>query len=264
MRNRATCMKKRSDKERRRSQAWGNFVPSQSESIQLKRDSIYREAARAFNKAGFHGTSMDDIARRLGVTKAALYRYVPNKHEVLFASFNLAMDSSLAWLDRAEKEGSNGLDKIRRALSGYLRFMISDLGYPIVLLEENALLPEQARTIIRRRDEAERRYRALVIEGINDGSIIPCDPKLVIFAFMGAVNWVSKWYRENGPWSADEVAHSIVNLITRSIAAKPERKIDVIDIKPQPTTTTTATIKPAIQKKDREAGRRRSVVARSE
>src|SRR5205809_147132 len=74
--------------------AWGNALPSRDERAELKRSSIIREAARCFNRAGFHGTSMDDIARRLGVTKAALYRYVPNKHEVLFASFNMAMDSS--------------------------------------------------------------------------------------------------------------------------------------------------------------------------
>ena len=73
--------------------SWGNAVPSQSESAELKRNSIVREAAQCFNRAGFHGTSMDDIATRLGVTKAALYRYVKNKHELLFATFNMAMDS---------------------------------------------------------------------------------------------------------------------------------------------------------------------------
>ena len=57
--------------------AWGAAFPGQQERVDIKRRSIVREAARSFNRAGFHGTSMGDIAKRLGVTKAALYRYVP-------------------------------------------------------------------------------------------------------------------------------------------------------------------------------------------
>ena len=201
--------------------AWGNALPSRSQRAEIKRSSIFREAARSFNRAGFHGTSMDDIASRLGVTKAALYRYVPNKHEVLFASFNLAMDSSFASLERGEKEGANGLEKLRITLRGYLEDMIGKLGHPVVLLEDSALLPEQSRAIIRRRDEAERRYRKLVKEGIEDGSIIACDPKLAVFALLGAINWVPKWYRDDGEWTAAQVAESLVDLIIRSIAAHP-------------------------------------------
>src|SRR5437879_9505192 len=190
--------------------AWGNALPSRSERAELKRNSIFREAARCFSRAGFHGTSMDDIVERLGVTKAALYRYVPNKHEVLFATFNLAMDSSFANLDRGEKEGSNGLEKLRIALRGYLEDLIGKLGHPVVLLEDSALLPDQSRALIRRRDEAERRFRKLVKEGIEDGSITPCDPKLAVFALLGAINWVPKWYRDDGEWTAAQVAESLV------------------------------------------------------
>ena len=202
--------------------AWGNALQSQAERAEVKRNSIFREAARCFNRTGFHGTSMDDIARRLGVTKAALYRYVPNKHEVLFAGFELAMDSSFANLERGEKEGANGLEKLRIALRGYLEDLIGKLGHPVTLLEDNALLPEQSRVIIRRRDEAEKRYRNLVKKGIEDGSIAPCDPKLAVFALLGAVNWVPKWYRDDGEWTAAQVSESLVNLITRGIAAHPD------------------------------------------
>jgi TetR/AcrR family transcriptional regulator len=212
--------------ERRRGRpAWANALPSPAESSELKRSTIIREAARSFNRAGFHGTSMADIARRLGVTKAALYRYVPNKHDVLFTCFNVAMDSGLANLDRGEREGKDGLEKLRIALKGYLEDMIGTLGHPVALLEENALLPAQARAIIKRRDEAERRYRRLIAEGIEDGSVIACDPKLAVFALLGAINWVPKWYRSEGEWSAAAVAEALVAMITRGIAARPERTL---------------------------------------
>lgn len=200
---------------------WGNALPSLAESAELKRNSIIQAAAQCFNRSGFHGTSMDDIAARLGVTKAALYRYVRTKHDLLFAAFNMAMDSSFANLDIGEKQGADGLDKLRITLRGYLRDLIGTLGHPVVLLEDGALLPEQQRALIRRRDEAERRFRALVTEGIGDGSVVACEPKLAVFALLGAVNWVPKWYRPDGEWSADELSDSLVGLVTRGIAARP-------------------------------------------
>jgi TetR/AcrR family transcriptional regulator len=202
--------------------AWGNALPTPEESSELKRNSIIRAAAQCFNRSGFHATSMDDIAARLGVTKPALYRYVKNKHELLFAAFNMAMDASVANLEIGEKNGANGLDKLRIALRGYIRDLIGALGHPVVLLEDKALLPEQQRALLRRRDHAERRFRGLIAEGIADGSIEPCDPKLTVFAVLGAVNWVPKWYRPDGEWSVDEIADNLVNLFTRAIAARPQ------------------------------------------
>ena len=88
-----------------------------------------------------------------------------------------------------------------------------------VVLEENALPPAQARLIVRRRDRIEERSRRLIVEGIEDGSIGPCDPKLAMFALFGAINWVPKWYREDGEWSAAHVADSMVDMITRNLVA---------------------------------------------
>src|SRR6266542_4492616 len=105
------------------------------------------------------------------------------------------------------------------ALRGYLEDLIGKLGHPVVLLEDSALLPDQSRALIRRRDEAEKRFRKLVKEGIKDGSIASCDPKLAVFALLGAINWVPKWYRDDGEWTAAQVSESLVNLVTRSIAA---------------------------------------------
>jgi TetR/AcrR family transcriptional regulator len=202
--------------------AWGNALPSQKEKDEIKRKSILHAAAHCFNRSGFYGTSMDDIAERLGVTKPALYRYVVNKHEVLAACFNLVMDMSFRHLDEGERTGGNGLEKLRITIRGYLAELIGEFGHPVVILEEGALLPDQLNVLISRRDQLERRYRALVEDGMRDGSIIPCSAKLAVFALFGAMNWVPKWYRKGGEWSAEFVADQLVQLITRALDAHPQ------------------------------------------
>ena len=56
-------------------------------------------------------------------------------------------------------------------------------------------------------------------QGIEDGSVAPCNPKLAVFALFGAINWVPKWYRSDGEFSAAQVADMLVDLITTGIAS---------------------------------------------
>jgi TetR/AcrR family transcriptional regulator len=204
---------------------WANVVPSRAEQSDTKRKAIIREAARVFNRRGSHGTTLDDVAERLGVTKTALYRYLNNKNDLLRACHEEAMEIANEHLDIGERTGRSGLEKIQIAMTGYLRTMISDLGVPVLLLEENALEAQSAVRIVKLRDAFEKRLRRLVQEGIADGSIVMTDPKLAVFMLLGAVHWVTKWYSPEGPWTAEDASHALIELATRALAAKPPRAL---------------------------------------
>ena len=47
------------------------------------KERILEEALRLFSQNGYMGTSMNDIAAKLGVTKAALYKHYTGKKEIL-------------------------------------------------------------------------------------------------------------------------------------------------------------------------------------
>jgi TetR/AcrR family transcriptional regulator len=200
---------------------WANAVPGREQQLESKRKAIIREAAKVFNRRGSHGTTLDDVAERLGVSKAALYRYVQNKNDLLYACHEEAMEIARESMDRGEAEGRTGLEKIQFGMKDYLREMIGAMGVPVLILEENALSGEQAARIIDLRDGFEKRMRRLVEEGIRDGSILPLNPKLAIFMLLGAVHWVTKWYSAEGSWTADEVADALVEMTTRGLAAQP-------------------------------------------
>ena len=200
---------------------WANAVPNREQQLESKRQAIIREAAKVFNRRGSHGTTLDDVAERLGVTKTALYRYVQNKNDLLFACHEEAMEIARECMDRGEAEGTTGLEKIQIGMKGYLREMIGAMGVPVLILEENALTGESAAKIIALRDAFEKRMRRLVEEGITDGSILPLNPKLAIFMLLGAVHWVTKWYSPAGPWTAGDVSDALIEMVTRGLAANP-------------------------------------------
>jgi len=204
---------------------WANALPNREDQLETKRRAIIREAAKVFSRRGVHGTSLEDVAERLGVSKAALYRYVPSKQDLLYACHKEAMVIADDSLGAAEAEGQTGLEKIRRGMARYMREMIGTMGVPVLILEENALAGAQAAEIMRLRDAFEHRMRRLVEEGIADGSIVKINPKLAVFTLLGAVYWVTKWYSPDGAWSADDVSEALIEVATRGFAANPESEL---------------------------------------
>lgn len=200
---------------------WGDVVPDPAQRHQLKRDVLIKKAADAFRRKGFHTTSMADIAATLGVTKAALYRYISGKEEILYIQHCHTMDLGEAALRYGKRHGKNGLEKALLALQHFLATYADSSITGGALTDLEALQADQRREITRRRDHFERTLRGFVTEGIADGSVRPCDPRMAILTIMGSVNWLSRWYDPKGAWSAQEVADGMVDVFAASLRALP-------------------------------------------
>jgi TetR/AcrR family transcriptional regulator len=197
------------------------LFPTKADVHGIKRQEVLREAAASFNFKGYHATSLTEIATSLGVTKAALYHYFPNKNSLLAACFEHAMDVAFACLERGRKLGGNGRDRLVLTISGYVAQLIDELNCCVVLMEEQALEPGDRAKLVRQRDRFERALRALVKEGIDDGSVVPCDPKLAIFVILGAMNWVPKWFKPSGAWKPEQLTVALSQIFERALSSAP-------------------------------------------
>lgn len=215
----------------RHSAAWKNVVLSRDQQFALKRAALLREAGRAFSAQGYHDTSLDDVAKTLGVTKAALYYYVKNKQEILFECHMQAQDLGDTALEYSEQNGRTGREKILLLARKYIELITGEMGSFAVLGEFDALDAENRTIIARRRDKFDRHFRRLVSDGIADGSIRTVDPKLTVFFFMGAINWMTRWFRPDGPLPGEEIAQHFADLLDKAIssahAAKPAARARV-------------------------------------
>jgi TetR/AcrR family transcriptional regulator len=197
------------------------LFPTKAHVHGIKRQEVLREAAASFNFKGYHATSLTEIATSLGVTKAALYHYFPNKNSLLAACFEYAMEVAFASLEQGRKQGKNGRDRLVLTISGYVSQLIDELNCCVVLMEEHALEPGDRAKLVRQRDRFERSLRALVKEGIEDGSVVPCDPKLAIFVLLGAMNWVPKWFKPSGAWKPEQLTVALSQIFERAISSSP-------------------------------------------
>lgn len=213
---------------------WNNAVLDANEQFERKREVLLKEAAASFNRRGYHGTSLTEIARKLGVTKAALYTYVPSKEDLLYHCHDSAMDQAFECLGQARADGGTGLEQFTRALRLYIELMLAEGGGYVILLEENAMKPAHARAIVKRRDQFEKGLRELVEEGVKDGSIVACNPKMVVFTALGALNWGRKWYHPGGEWTPAQIGYSMAEMLERSISAGPSRGLTKDPAKVEP------------------------------
>jgi len=197
---------------------WNNAVLDRDEQFARKRQALIHEAARVFSRSGYHDTSLEDIARNLGVTKAALYHYVSGKQEVLFECHKLSLDLGDDVLQMAHAHQGTGLEKVCLLTRRYVELM-TDQSTPLsgVTAEYTALSEEQRALITARRDEFDSKFRALIREGIRDGSIRDIAPKSIVLLFMGAINWVPRWYKPNGPMTGAQLANEFTDLLARAI-----------------------------------------------
>jgi AcrR family transcriptional regulator len=202
---------------RLRAGPWKDAVQSRDEQFGAKRLTLIKEAARAFSARGYHDTSLEDVARELGVTKGALYYYVKSKQEILFECHVICNDLGDRAIEIARDVAGSGFDKVIALISHYLGLLLGEAGTLAVLTEFDALEPHNRNVIAARRAYFDRFFRDLLIEGIEDGSIRELDPKLTVFFFLGSVNWMTVWFDPAGGLSGPEVATHFVDLLAEAI-----------------------------------------------
>jgi AcrR family transcriptional regulator len=192
---------------------WKNDSQIDDQIQQFKRDAVIKQAGLAFSKRGYHNTSLDEVAKVLQVSKGTLYNYVRDKQEILFACHEMALDiGDRAFAFSKEVQGT-GAEILKATLLRYIEMLTEELGACGVLMEVDALRPEDRERVAKRRGAFEKNFLAIIRKGIADRSIRSVDSKLAVYTFMGAINWMPRWFSPQGRLSGAEVARQMTDLL---------------------------------------------------
>jgi len=198
---------------------WKSFRVRQRDG-DAKREAVLETAAHLFLERGYRSTSLRELASLLKITKPALYYYFQNKEQILVECYRAGIASIEGLLDEAETEG-NGLQRVEAYLRVYATAIVShDFGRCVAMLDDSELSATARREVrvLKRRIDAS--IRGYIEEGINDGSIGDCNPKLAAFAVAGAINWIGTWYRPEGGLTPEAIAAGFAELLTRGLARR--------------------------------------------
>jgi len=187
----------------------------------VKRDAVLRAAAQLFNEFGYHATSLEMVAERLRVTKPTLYYYVRNKEEILFECVRLGLELLRAAIAEAAASGGTAVDKLKAAMHEYALIVTRDYGRCLIRVGEDPLAPAGRKELRRLKAELDHEFRALIEQGIAEGALAPCDPKLAAFTLAGALSWIGRWYDPQGPLGAESVVQRSTAILLNGLLARP-------------------------------------------
>ena len=193
-----------------------------------KREAVLRTAVQLFLEQGYHRATLNEVAERLNITKPALYNYFRSKEEILFECWAIGQERvDELHRRRSTPAGGTGLGKLRKLVHAYAETMATDFGASLVRFDPRDLTEHNAQDRARRQEAASTGPSASYIaDGIADGSIKPCDPKMAAFAIAGSLNWIGHWYQRGGALSPEAIADEFADPATEGLAAAENQHQD--------------------------------------
>ena len=185
-----------------------------------RRVEILKSAAAAFRRRGYHGASVDEIASALEMTKGNLYYYFRNKEDILYACHEYSLDILLLLMHKVQDEPIAADEKLRKLILAFVHLILDELQGTALTLDLQALSPALLKRIIAKRDRFDRGLREIIQQGIDQGLFRAGDPKMIGFAMMGAVNWITKWFDPAGPMSSEQIGQRFADYLVGGLLKK--------------------------------------------
>jgi AcrR family transcriptional regulator len=195
----------------------------------LRRDlmegELYDKAAQLFAEKGFAGTTLQDIANAMGVSRPSLYHYISSKDELLE---RLAEDVTAAAVaivsEIASDESLTAPDKMHRTVHRMVEFIASKPSRFRLLNQSESAMPEQlAATQSRLGRQILKRVIAIIDEGQRTGVFRPVDPRVAALGIIGTWNWVAWWH---GGGDIGASAEQLADAAVRGLLAQPTESRD--------------------------------------
>lgn len=157
-----------------------------------KREAILRAAIETINAKGFAAATMTEIGAAIDLRDAALYYYFPNKQALAFAGHQRSLERFESILAVVEAAGGTGRCKLRRFFKALLEDAVTN-GPQLYFGDSSYLADDQRQAIEAWSARLSQRLERFLEEGMADGTIVACEPPLVVQLLVGMLIWLTKW-----------------------------------------------------------------------
>ena len=177
-------------------------------------------AERLFARQGVAGTSLQELADAVGLTRTGIYHYISGKDELLeqlVRGFTLETAEQLQAL-AAETDRGAAVRLREGVVAMASRVAAHPQRFRLLLTSEEAFSDALAKQHRKARRATLDALSDLVSQAIGEGTCRPVDPELAAFSLVGVANWVAFWYpRQRSSASPADLAEQLADIALRGV-----------------------------------------------
>jgi AcrR family transcriptional regulator len=193
--------------------------------FQARRARMCRTAAQLFRDRGYDATSVSDVARALGMTKAGLYHHFESKEALLFEIMMYGLDRVRDDVIIPARTIRDPEERLRAMIVNHARIATRGQGAVAHLGDEIRALPPAGRRQIEQRM---RVYFDLIRDTLRElkasGRLRTVDPTVATFSLLGMILWLPRWFRQGGRLDQEAVANAIAEFALGGLLVPARRE----------------------------------------
>ncbi len=164
-----------------------------------REEELVSRAVQLFSQGGYQGTSLQEIADELGITRPLFYYYFESKEDLLWRIIGHLGDHLLQTARPVAASNMAPAEKLPLIIEAHTRALLENVDAFRIYFAERHLLTGTRDRRIRR---GERAYLELIAQVIADGQrsedFCEGEPQLLTRFLTGMANSITRWYHESG------------------------------------------------------------------
>lgn len=183
-----------------------------------KKQIILEAAARLFRDKGYPATSMRDLAQAVDLKASSLYNHIASKEEILQ---KICFDNArhfLSAMKEIEKRPVSATERVKELLQLHIRLATEDPTSVTSFNDEWRHLSEpQLSEFKALRKDYEKRFKAIVKEGMETGEFKAVHPTIVLYSLLSSIRWLYDWYLPSGKVTPQELVDELLTLLLQGL-----------------------------------------------
>ena len=206
--------------------------PTELTDLTPARREILEAAAHCFMEQGFHATSIDVVARRMGATKGRVYHHYQSKIDLFFDVHRLGMHLLFEAVEPARAGPGDAAQVLARMMTAHALALFEHHAFESVVVQGvhlhrfGATTPGQRKVLdelIASRDRFEQLFRQQLVLGQQQGLLAEVKASIAVKTLLGALQWSLVWYRpERGDSLAQrqQLAQAMVQTLVEGLRTR--------------------------------------------
>ncbi len=182
---------------------------------------VLQSAANVFFAKGFHATSIEDVAREVGMLKGSLYYYIKSKDDLLFRLLQAGIEDGDAFIAAHIDANGEAVEQLERAIRAQIDYIIKNkVPFGLFLHEFDSLSGKRQHKLTSVMSRYNNRFVELVRRGQQEGKLIEGEPWLIVNGILGMCNWLYRWYDTDQGAGSEEVKKVFVRMLLDGVRKK--------------------------------------------